>query len=327
MRSEQKPSAKISGTGSYLPETIMTNDDLATRVDTSDEWIRQRVGIISRHIASNKESNAFMATEAAKKALEAAELSAEQIDLIIVATSTSDLIMPSMATQVQGALGIENCIAFDISAACTGFVYALGVANQFFNNGAVKHALVIGAERMSRVVNWNDRSTCVLFGDGAGAVVLSQSNEPGIIATRMHSDGVNKELLYVPNKLGTDAFSLVAPEAHLLMEGNKVFKHAVNMLEEIVDQILEDSGLSKNDVDWLVPHQANERIIAATAKKLDMPMSKVVLTLPHHGNTSAASVPLALDAAVRDGRIKRGELLLLEAFGAGFVWGAALVKY
>lgn len=320
--------AKISGTGSYLPKTIMTNHDLAQKLETSDEWIRQRVGIISRHIASGEETNTFMATEAAKKALTAAKVSAEQIDLIIVATSTSELIMPSMATQVQGALGIQHhCMAFDISAACTGFVYALGIANQFFNSGAVKHAIVIGAERMSRVLNWEDRATCVLFGDGAGAVVLSASDEPGIIATRMHSDGVNKELLFIPNNLATQPFSALVPEAHLMMEGNKVFKHAVNMLEEVVDQILVDSGFSKTDVDWLVPHQANERIITATAKKLDMPMTKVVLTLSHHGNTSAASVPLALDAAVKDGRIKRGDLLLLEAFGAGFVWGAALVRY
>lgn len=319
--------ARIAGTGSYLPRTVVTNHDLAARMETSDEWIRQRVGIISRHIAESDETNAVMAAAAARRALESAAIAPSAVDLIIVATGTSDMLMPSMASEVQGQLGIGHCIAFDVGAACSGFIYALTIAQQFIASKMVKNAIVIGSERMSRVVNWSDRSTCVLFGDGAGAVVLSASDEPGIIASQLYSDGTNKELLYVPNKLAKEPFGEVEFQAHLVMEGSKVFKHAVTMLGDVVEKILQAEGLDKSDITWLIPHQANERIIAATAKKLDMPMERVVLTLPTHGNTSAASVPLALDTAVRDGRVKRGDLLLLEAFGAGFVWGASLVRY
>ncbi len=318
---------KISGTGSYLPERIVDNHEIATRVETSDEWIRQRVGIIERRIASEQETCAFIATAAGQKALEASGISADQIGLVIVATSTSDYMMPSMACAVQANLGIPDCTAFDVNAACSGFVYAVTVAKQFLDNGSVQHALVIGAERISRILNWEDRGTCVLFGDGAGAVVLSVDAEPGIIATHLHSAGQYRDLLYVPNSLSPQPFQKEVPDSHLTMEGNKVFKFAVSMLEEVVEETLHKNNISKDQIDWLIPHQANERIITATAKKLGMSMDKVVLTLPYHGNTSAASIPLALDTAVRDGRIKRGDLLLLEAFGAGFVWGAVLVKY
>jgi 3-oxoacyl-[acyl-carrier-protein] synthase III len=319
--------ANITGTGYYLPQNAVTNDELSKRVDTSDEWIRQRVGIESRHIALAHETNTMMSSEAAKMALNNAGCDANDIDLLIVATSTPDDVMPSQAVCVQQALGITDAIAFDTVAACSGFIYGLGIAEQFFATGAVKKALVIGAERMSRVVNWEDRATCVLFGDGAGAVVLEAADTGGIIATKLHSTGAHRDLLYIPNALPKNAFTPEADAAHLVMQGNKVFKSAVTLLGEVVDEILADAGLQRSDIDWLVPHQANERIITATAKKLGLPMERVVLTLPQHGNTSAASIPLALAVAVERGQIKKGELLLLEAFGAGFVWGAALIQY
>jgi 3-oxoacyl-[acyl-carrier-protein] synthase-3 len=320
-------SVRIRGTGSYLPKRVVTNHEIATLVETSDEWIRQRVGIIERRVASEQETCAFIATAAAKEAIDASGISVDQIGLVIVATSTPDYMMPSMACAVQAALNIPDCTAFDVNAACSGFVYALTVAKQFIDAGTVKHALVIGAERISRVLNWKDRGTCVLFGDGGGAVVLSTDTNPGIISTHLHSAGEHRDLLYVPNNLSPKPFQKEVPEAHLTMEGNKVFKYAVSMLGEVVEEVLARNHLTKDQIDWLIPHQANERIISATAKKLDLSMDKVVLTLPYHGNTSAASIPLALDTAVRDGRIKRGDLLLLEAFGAGFVWGAVLVRY
>jgi 3-oxoacyl-[acyl-carrier-protein] synthase III len=322
--------AKIVGTGSYLPERVLTNDELSKKVDTSDEWIQQRVGISSRHIGGAHETTSYMAAEACKKALEAAKLEPSQIDLIIVATSTPDDLMPSTASKLMVSLGISGCPAFDISAACSGFVYALTIADQFFKTGAVRHALVVGADAMSRVVDWTDRRTCVLFGDGAGAVVLSQSDtEQGILSTHIHADGQFRDLLYVPNALQSyDGFAKDASEnTFLSMEGSKVFKHAVSMLDEIVHEALKPHALSVEDIDWLIPHQANERIIVAAAHKLGMPMERVVVTLGTQGNTSAATVPLALDVAVKDGRIQPGHLLLLEAFGAGFVWGAVLVRY
>jgi len=320
-------SASIAGTGYYLPKQVLTNDDLAKFVDTSDEWIRQRVGIVSRHIANEHEANSFMATQAALQALKSANLKAEEIDLIIVATSTPDSMMPSTACEVQKGLGIAGCPAFDVNAACSGFVYALTVANQFFLAGTIKHALIIGSERMSRVINWQDRGTCVLFGDGAGAVVLSASKEPGIIGSYIQADGQHKELLHISSHLPDKAFASEVIESKLAMQGNKVFRFAVTKLAEAVENILLKHEISQEEVDWLIPHQANERIIAATAKHIGMSMDKVILTLATHGNTSAASIPLALACAIEQGKIKRGQLLLLEAFGAGFVWGASLIRY
>lgn len=322
--------AKIVGTGSYLPERIVTNDELSQRVETSDEWIKQRVGISSRHIGASHETTSYMAAAASKCALAAAKLTADQIDLIIVATSTPDDLMPSTASRLMVSLGISGCPAFDVSAACSGFIYALTIADQFFKTGAVKNALIVGSDAMSRVVDWSDRRTCVLFGDGAGAVILSRSEtEQGILSTHIHADGQFRDLLYVPNVLQSydSPTAPVCESAYLSMEGSKVFKHAVSLLDEIVHETLALHGLSVHDIDWLIPHQANERIIVAAAHKLGVPMERVVVTLGSQGNTSAATIPLALDVAVRDGRIKPGNLLLLEAFGAGFVWGSVLVRY
>jgi 3-oxoacyl-[acyl-carrier-protein] synthase III len=312
--------ASIIGTGSYLPEKVLTNEELSKMVDTTDEWIQQRVGIKSRHIAAGHETTTYMAAEAAKEALDSAGLNFSEIDLILVATSTADDKMPSTAVKVQAALGESKCMCFDISAACSGFIYALDTAWQFIKSGSCKNVIVIGAESMSRVVDWSDRSTCVLFGDGAGAVILSakgdSSSDSGIIASKMYTDGSYRDLLYIE-------------EAKCLaMEGNRVFKHAVSYLSKAVMDVIDSvDGVESSDIDWLIPHQANYRIIAAAAGKLNLPMEKVVLTLPHHGNTSSASVPLALDVAVRSGQIKPGELLLLEAFGSGFVWGAILLRF
>lgn len=319
--------AKIAGSGYYLPKQILSNHDIAKIVDTTDEWIRQRVGIISRHIADEQETNVFMASEAAKAALKKAKIKADEIDLIIVATSTPDSMMPSTACEVQSKLGIAGCPAFDVNAACSGYIYALTIANQFFKTGSVKHALVIGSERMSRVVDWTDRSTCVLFGDGAAALVLSASDEPGIIGSYIYADGQHKDLLNISSHLPNKAFAAEKLEAKLAMQGNKVFRYAVTMLAKVMEETLAKHGIDHSQVDWLVPHQANERIITATAKHLNLSMDKVVLTLPTHGNTSAASIPLALSHAIEQKKIKRGELLLLEAFGAGFVWGATLIRY
>lgn len=315
--------SRISGTGSYLPNKILTNAELERMVDTTDEWIFARTGIRERHIAASDECTSDLGLAAAKKAIEAANINAEDIDLLIVATTTPDRIFPSTACLIQGRLGIRNnCPAFDVQAVCSGFVYALSVADSMIKTGAAKTALVIGAETMSRITDWTDRSNCILWGDGAGAVILQASTEAGIIATHLYADGSYDKLLNVPNGV-----SKQGEDKTVKMEGNAVFKMAVNTLDQIVDETLAANDMQKNDVDWLVPHQANIRILQATAKKLDMDMDKVVITVDKHGNTSAASIPLALDAAVRDGRIQRGQVILMEAFGGGFTWGSALVKY
>lgn len=319
--------SKITGTGGYLPERIMDNTELEQMVDTSDEWIKSRTGISKRHIAAASETTCDLAEHAARNAMQAASITADDIDLIIVATTTPDLIFPSTACLLQERLGVRGSAAFDVQAVCTGFIYALSIADKFIKTEAAKTALVVGAETLSRIIDWTDRDTCVLFGDGAGAVVLQASEEPGVISTFLHADGKHKDLLKVPVGISTDYTSIKDNNAYIQMQGNEVFKVAVNTLGRIVDETLAANNLEKKDIDWLVPHQANTRIISATAKKLDMSMDKVVLTVDQHGNTSAASVPLALDVAVRDGRIQRGDKLLLEAFGGGFTWGSALVDY
>ena len=312
-------SAKIAGTGSYLPKKILSNADLEKMIDTTDEWIFTRTGIRERHIAAKSEHTSDLALEAAKNAIASAGIEAQQIDLIIIATTTPDKIFPSVATMVQRKLGIAGCPAFDVQAVCSGFIYALATADNFIKAGSAKCVLVIGAEIFSRIVDYTDRSNCILWGDGAGAVILQASNEQGVISTHLHADGNFEKMLHVPRK--TEGFDTVH------MEGNAVFKMAVNTLDKIVDETLAANNMQTSDIDWLVPHQANIRILQATAKKLDMPMDKVVVTVDKHGNTSAASIPLALDVAVRDGRIKRGDVILMEAFGGGFTWGSALIKY
>jgi len=317
--------SRIAGTGSYLPEKVLTNHDLEKMVETNDQWIRERTGIKKRHIIADDETTTDLAFNAAEKAIEAAGISNDDIDLIIVATTTPTRIFPSTASLVQQKLNISNgCPAFDIQAVCTGFVYALSVADKFIKSGSVKNALVIGAESLSRIVDWTDRNTCVLFGDGAGAVVLQASEETGILSTHIHCDGSYNELLCVPTGPGSIQNGT---SPYIEMQGNDVFKVAVRTLSSIVDETLAANNLNQHDVDWLIPHQANIRIIAATAKKLSMSMDHVVVTVGEHGNTSAASIPLALDVAVRDGRIQRGETLLLEAFGGGFTWGSTLLKF
>lgn len=296
-------------------------------VDTSDEWIRSRTGIVERHIADEDETTCDLAEKAARRAIEAAGTAPAEIDLIIVGTTTPDVIFPSTACLLQERLGIEGCAAFDIQAVCTGFIYALDIADKFVKTGAACNVLVIGAETLSRIIDWTDRSTCVLFADGAGAVVIQASEEPGILSSHIHADGRFTELLQVPAGVSRNTEQFKAGTAYIEMQGNEVFKMAVNTLGRIVDETLAANHMQKEDIDWLVPHQANVRIIAATARKLGLSMDRVVLTVDRHGNTSAASVPLALDEAVRDGRIKRGETLLLEAFGGGFTWGATLLKY
>ncbi len=305
----------------------MTNAELEQMVDTSDEWIRTRTGVTKRHIAAEGETTCDLAEHAARKAMAAAEVTPEEIDLIIVATTTPDMVFPSTACLLQQRLDIHGCGAFDIQAVCTGFIYALDIADKFIRTQAAKKALIIGAETLSRIVDWKDRDTCVLFADGAGAVVLEASDEEGMISSIIHADGEYKDLLKVPAGISLDNQKVQNGTAYIEMEGNEVFKVAVKTLGRIVDEILEANQLDKSDIDWLVPHQANTRIISATAKKLNMSMEKVILTVDQHGNTSAASVPLALDVAVRDGRIQRGDTLLLEAFGGGFTWGASLVKF
>jgi len=305
----------------------MENTELEHMVDTSDEWIKSRTGIHKRHIAAENETTCDLAEHAARLAMEAASVTADEIDLIIVATTTPDLIFPSTACLLQERLGVSGTAAFDVQAVCTGFIYALSIADKFIKTGAAKKALVVGAETLSNIIDWTDRDTCVLFGDGAGAVVLEASDQPGIISTFLHADGQHKDLLRVPAGISTDYASVKDGNAFIEMQGNEVFKMAVNTLGRIVDETLAANNLDKHDIDWLIPHQANTRIISATAKKLDMPMDKVVVTVDQHGNTSAASVPLALDEAVRDGRIQRGDKLLLEAFGGGFTWGSALIDY
>ena len=316
--------ALLRGTGSALPRTRVSNAELAERVDTSDEWIVERTGIRFRHIAEPDETTATLGAAAAKEALAAAGLEPSDIGLIIVATATPDNTFPASATKVQALLGAPDCIAFDVAAVCSGFLYALSVADSMLRTGAARHALVIGSETFSRILDWEDRTTCVLFGDGAGAVVLSAeevADDRGILATRLHAEGKYSDMLYVdggPSTTGT--------VGHVRMQGREVFRHAVTNLAAVLGEVLEDVGLSAGDIDWVVPHQANRRIIDATVKKLGLPAQRVVLTVDQHANTSAASVPLALDLAVRDGRIKRGDLVVLEAMGGGFTWGAAILR-
>ena len=319
--------SKITGTGSYLPEKVLTNKEMEELVDTTDEWIQERTGIRQRHIAAEGETTCDLAASAALRAIDMAGKSHADIDLIILATTTADKIFPGTACLLQKRLGVHGCPAFDVQAVCTGFVYALGIADKFIRAGEAKCALIVGSETLSRILDWNDRSTCVLFGDGAGAVVLEASDEPGILSTHLHADGSYEHLLHVPHGISSGYEQLKAGEAYVYMEGNAVFKMAVNKLGEIVDEALEANQMDKGELDWLVPHQANRRIIEATARKLKMSMEHVVLTVADHGNTSAASIPLALDTAVRDGRIKKGETLMLEAFGSGFTWGSALLQF
>jgi len=320
--------ATIAGTGSFLPPRRVTNDELAQTVDTSDEWIVERTGIRARHIAGEGETTATLATEAARRALEAAGMNAGQIDLIILATATPDQTFPATATKVQHALGILDCVAFDVAAVCSGFLYAISVAESMIRGGGSTNALVIGAETFSRILDWEDRATCVLFGDGAGAVVLTAeegangSDGRGILSTALHADGRYNQLLYVdggPSTTGT--------VGKLRMKGSEVFRHAVVNLAAVLEEAIQKAGLTTADIDWVVPHQANRRILDATARKLGLPAERVVITVDEHANTSAASVPLALDVAVRDGRIKRGDLIVLEAMGGGFTWGAAVARY
>jgi 3-oxoacyl-[acyl-carrier-protein] synthase-3 len=305
---------------------VLTNADLEKIVDTSDEWIVTRTGIRERHIAAEGQTTCDLAEQAARQAMHRAGVTKDEIDLIIVATTTPDKVFPSTACLLQQRLDIHGCAAFDVQAVCTGFVYALGVADSFVRAGRATKALVIGAETLSRIVDWTDRTTCVLFGDGAGAVVLEAADDPGILSVHLHADGSYENLLHVPAGISSDYERLKRGEAHIEMKGNEVFRMAVNTLGRIVDETLDANQMQKSDIDWLVPHQANTRIIAATAKKLDMSMDNVVLTVDRHGNTSAASVPLALNEAVQDGRIQPGQTILMEAFGGGFTWGSVLAR-
>jgi len=321
-----KRCAKIIGTGGYLPETIRTNDDISQMVDTSDSWIYERTGIKSRRIAGSEETADSMAEIAAHQAINAAGIEADEVDMIIVATGSPNRVYPSTACLLQNRLGIRHCVSFDIQAACSGSIFALSIADQYIKSGVANKVLVVGTEICSRIVDWTDRGTCILFGDGAGAMLLESSDQAGILSTHIQSDGSYEDLLYCPNpQVATE--SNKGEAGYIKMRGNEVFKIAVNTLGRIVDETLSANGLEKNDVDWLVPHQANIRIIAATAKKLRMSMDQVILTLEDQGNTSSASVLLAFNEAVRDGRIRRGQVVLFEAFGAGFTWGSALIKY
>ena len=316
--------SRIVGTGGYLPAKILTNRDLEQTLDTSDEWIFTRTGIRRRHIAADNERCSDLALAASRRAIEAAGIAAQDIGLIIVATSTPDMIFPSTACILQAKLGIKNCPAFDVQAVCSGFVYALATADLFLRSGQYQYALVVGSEIFSRILDWNDRGTCVLFGDGAGAVVLKASDTPGILSCHLHADGSYQHILSVP---GSVRGGKVEGRPFLQMEGNTVFKLAVKVLDEVVEEALTRNHLQKSDVDWLIPHQANISIIRSTAKKLGLSMEKVVVTLDRHGNTSAASIPLALDEAVRDGRIRAGQHVLLEGVGGGVTWGAVLMKW
>ncbi len=317
--------SRITGTGSYLPSKVLTNHDLERMVDTSHDWIFSRTGINQRHIAAADEATSDLALHASRRAIEAAGIDPQQIDLIIVGTTTPDQVFPSTACLLQNKLGIRSGgPAFDIQAVCSGFVYALSTADQFIRSGQSKCALVVGAETMSRIVDWTDRNTCVLFGDGAGAVILQASETEGIISTHLHADGAYKDLLAVE---GGGCGVKREGDPRVVMDGSAVFKFAVGVLDSIVEETLNANGMQKSDIDWLVPHQANIRIIQATAKKLGLPMERVVLTVDRHGNTSAASIPLALDVAVREGRIKPGETILMEGVGGGFTWGSALVRW
>lgn len=314
----------ILATGSYLPEKILTNKDIEKLVDTTDDWIVQRTGIRERHIAAPGQATSDMAIQAARRALEASGLTPNDIDGVIVATTTPDRSFPSVAVCVQAALGLRAGPAFDVQAVCSGFVYALSVADSFLRTGVMKRVLVVGAEKMSSLLNWEDRTTCVLFGDGAGAVILEAQTESdsGILSTHLYADGKFRDLLYTDGGTSTTGTS-----GHIIMHGKEVFKNAVTLMSEIVQEVLDRNTITSDQIDWLVPHQANLRIIAGTAEKLNMSMEKVVVTVDKHGNTSAASIPLALDTAVRDGRIQRGQMLLLEALGGGLTWAAALIKY
>ena len=316
--------SRIIGTGSYLPEKILTNHDLEKIVDTSDEWIRTRTGISQRHIAADGQLASDLAVNASHRALENANLKADEIDLIIVATTTPDMVFPSTACILQNKLGIKQCPAFDVQAVCSGFVYALSTADAFIRAGKYRNALVVGSEIYSNIVDWKDRSTCVLFGDGAGAVILTQSDQPGILSSHLHADGNFSDVLAVP---GSICDGRVQGSPFVSMEGNTVFKFAVKVLEEVVIEAIEENNLQATDIDWLIPHQANIRIIRSTAKKLGIPMEKVVTTVDKHGNTSAASIPLALDIAVRDGRVQSDQYVLLEGVGGGFTWGAVLLRW
>ena len=314
--------SKIIGVGSYLPKNLLTNKDLEKSLDTTDEWITSRTGIKERHIVGPNEHTTDLAFEAARNAINNASINAKEIDLIIVATTTPDKIFPSTACNVQTKLGIKNCPAFDVQAVCSGFIYALSIADKFIKTNSAKNILVIGADSMSKITDYTDRSNAILWGDGAGAVVLSASNEQGILSTHIHADGQHEELLHVPK---TNVGNKI--QQTIEMKGSQVFKIAVNTLDKIVDEALIANQLKKEDIDWLVPHQANIRILEATAKKLEMSMDKVIVTIDRHGNTSAASIPLALDDGIKSGKIKSGHLLLMEAFGGGFTWGSALIRY
>jgi 3-oxoacyl-[acyl-carrier-protein] synthase-3 len=320
--------SRIAGTGSYLPEKVMTNADLARLVDTSDEWIRSRTGIESRHVAADGETTTDLAQHAARRAMQAAGVGAADIDFICVGTTTPDLVFPNVGSLLQERLGItRTCPAFSREAACTGFMYALSGADKFVRLGESKCALVVGAETLTRIIDWNDRGTCVLFADGAGAVILKPAEEPGIISVRLHSDGRYKDLLMYPDGV-SKGFDLARQgKAGVQMKGNEVYRVAVNTLGQLVTETLNAHGIPKDELDWLIPHQANIRIIEAIARRLELPMERVIVTIADQGNTSAASVPLALDTGIRDGRVKRGQLLLLEAFGGGFTWGSALIRY
>jgi len=319
--------SRIEGTGHHLPEKIMTNFDLEKLVDTSDEWIKTRTGVERRHIASTEETTSDLGLKAAKKAMTDAKVNKEDIDLIVVGTTTPDYIFPNVATLVQDGLDIHGCPAFSVEAACSGFVYALSIADKFIKSGGIKCALVIGAEVMTKIVDWEDRKTCVLFGDGAGAVVIKPSNEQGIIDCQLGADGKYKDLLWYPAGPSKDFKSIGTGNVNLEMSGNDVFKVAVRTLGNVAEETLKANNVDKNELDWLVPHQANLRIIQATAKRLDLPMDKVILTVQDHGNTSSASIPMALDVGIKDGRIKRNQLILMEAFGGGFTWGTVLMRY
>jgi 3-oxoacyl-[acyl-carrier-protein] synthase-3 len=319
--------SRIAGTGRFLPERILTNADLEKMVDTTDEWIRTRTGVERRHIAAEDQTTSDLSVEAAKIAMETAGVTADDVDLIVVGTTSPDLIFPNIGTLVQHRLGIHGCPAFSIEAACTGFIYALTTADKFVRAGESRCALVIGAEIISKLVDWNDRSTCVLFGDGAGAVIIKPSHEPGIMSCHLGADGQYKDLLYYPVGASKDLHKAGLGDAKIIMSGNEVFKVAVKTLGNVAEQALAANSMQKDEIDWLIPHQANLRIIQATAKRLELPMEKVIVTVQDHGNTSAASVPMALDVAIRDGRIKRGQLILMEAFGGGFTWGSVLMRY
>ncbi|MEE9595588.1 MAG: beta-ketoacyl-ACP synthase III [Acidiferrobacterales bacterium] len=319
--------SRVIGSGGYLPEKVMTNADLEKMVDTSDEWIVSRTGVRERRIAADGEHTVDLAEHATRRAIETAGIDVRDIDLIVVATTTPDQVFPSTACLLQKRLGIHGCPAFDVQAVCTGFIYALDVADKFVRTNSAECVLVVGAETFSRIIDWSDRNTCVLFGDGAGAVLLKAADEPGIISSHLHADGQYTELLEVPAGVSKSYDKVINGEAYVTMGGAEVFKVAVKRLGSIVDETLEANNMKKSDVTWLVPHQANIRIITATAKKLGLSMDHVVVTIDRHGNTSAASIPLAFDEAVRDGRIKRDDTVLMEAFGGGFTWGAVLLNY